>query len=695
MPFKPFAFSSAIRNETDLRVEGLYKSTVKELDSLWRNQIKDLPITQADPLPTGKNRVFTNYEYPQYLTDGRILAQKSGMADIDKFVILGDSSKEEKVFVPGFLNESGMLSVVNDKIVWSEQAFDPRWGMRTYTVIKTYDISTKKLRQITHQSRLSAPALSPDGSQIVAVDVSENSDYSLVILNSQTGELIQKLTNPDNSFYLMPRWSPDSKSIVAVKLNKQGKIIEMIDAATGEKRELMEPKHLNIAHPVWFGNYIYFNSPYNGIDNIYAIHIPTGEQFQVTSRQFGAYNPAISPDGATITYNDFTADGFRIVTMPNDPSQWKPLSEVEDRTVAYYEPLIEQEGNAGILSQVPNQPYPTRKFSKFRHIFNPYSWSPLATSTGSSLSVSLSSQDLLSTALADIGVGYDSNEGTASFFTRLSYQGLYPVLDAEFETGMRNTNVIIRDRERGDSTISDLWRENNLRVGVRLPLNLTHSKYIESLNASAYASLTDISQRFVENRNGMLQTMRYNLTYRRLLKRNTRDVNPRWGQTLALYYRNTPFGGDFDASLFATEGNLFFPGLLKHHSVRLRGGYQREATGSVYPFSTPLFFPRGYSYTSHREFYNGAVEYRFPIFNPDWTIGRWLFFKRFKGNAFFDVGEGQTATRTNHYRSIGFDLISEFHFMRLPIPLELGVRSMYLPLRNQWLFQSLVIEVGF
>lgn len=699
MPFKPFAFSSSIRKETDLRVEGLYKSTIKEVDSLWRNQIKDLTITPADSLTTGKNRVFTNYEYPQYLTDGRILAQKSGLADIDKFVVVSDSAKEEKVFVPGLLNESGMLSVVNNKIVWSEQAFDPRWGMRNYTVIKTYDTSTKKLRQITHRSRLSAPTLSPDGRQIVAVNVSENSDYNLVILNSQTGEQVQKLNNPDNSFYLMPRWSPDGTSVVAVKLNKNGKTIEITGIATGTRRELMKPMHLNIAHPVWFGKYIYFNSPYNGIDNIYAIDTQSGEQFQVTSRQFGAYNPAISPDGSTIAFNDFTPDGFRIVTMPNNPTGWKPFSQVEDRTVVYYEPLVEQEGNTTLLSQVPNRQYPASKFSKFRHIFNPYSWSPLATSTGSSLSVSLSSQDLLSTALADIGLGYDSNEGTMGFFTRLSYQGLYPVLDAEYETRMRNTNVILKDQVRGDTTVSDLWREHDLRVGVRLPFNLTHSKYIESLNLSAYASVTDVSGRMIENRNGTLQAMRYNLTYRRLLKRSARDVNPRWGQTIALYYRHTPFGGDFDANLFATEGNLFFPGLLKHHSLRLRGGYQREAQGSVYPFSTPLFFPRGkkqsYSYTSHRDFYNGAVEYRFPIFNPDWTLGRWLFFKRFKGNAFFDFGEGQTATSANHYRTLGFDLTAEFHFMRLPIPLELGIRSMYLPLINKWEFQSVVIEVGF
>jgi hypothetical protein len=62
-------------------------------------------------LPTDRNKVFTNYEYPQYLSDGRILAQKSGLAHIDQFVTLHPGRGEQNVFVPGFLGESVTPSV--------------------------------------------------------------------------------------------------------------------------------------------------------------------------------------------------------------------------------------------------------------------------------------------------------------------------------------------------------------------------------------------------------------------------------------------------------------------------------------------------------------------------------------------------------------------------------------------------------
>ncbi len=237
-------------------------------------------------------------------------------------------------------------------------------------------------------------------------------------------------------------------------------------------------------------------------------------------------------------------------------------------------------------------------------------------------------------------------------------------------------------------------------LGARLPLNLTRSKYIQSLNASAYTSLTFVDgydlprRRFSDISNGSMQAMLYSLTYRRTLKRSVRDIAPRWGQTAAVYFRHTPFGGDYKGQLFAAVGNAYFPGIGKHHSLRLRATYQQEEQ-SNYRFTSPILFPRGHAYTSHKQFYGGSVEYRLPLFNPDWALGRWFYFKRLNGGVFYDFGRGESETRTRQYQSIGVDLTTEFHFMRLPVPLEMGIRTIYLPDTNEWVPQFLVIEVGF
>jgi hypothetical protein len=453
---------------------------------------------------------------------------------------------------------------------------------------------------------------------------------------------------------------------------------------------------MNIAHPVIHGDYVYFNSPYNEIDNIHAVHMGTGREYQVTSRKYGAYNPAISPDGSLIAFNDFTADGFRIATMPNNPATWTPVEQVNVRRVEYHAPMVEQEGNHNILDTIPANQYQVNRFSKLRHIFNPYSWSPIISSDSRGLTVSLASQDILSTTQAEAGVGYNANEQTANFFANVSYQGFYPVLDATFESGPRNVSLTIGEEEQKDT-----WQESNLILGARLPFNFTHSKYIQTLNASAHTSLTFVNgydlpgRRLSDINNGSMQAMLYGLSYRRLLKRSIRDIAPRWGQTIALNLRHTPFGGKFQGQLFAAVGNLYFPGLGKHHSFRIRAQYQQEDQ-SNYRFSSPILFPRGNEYATHSQFYGGSAEYRLPLLNPDWSLGRWFYFRRVNGGVFYDVGQGEGGRRGSKlYQSIGADLTTEFCFMRLPVPLEMGMRTLYFPDTNKWDFQFLVIEVGF
>ena len=81
-------------------------------------------------------------------------------------------------------------------IAWAEKIIDARWAYRNYSVIKTYDIHSHKVKQLTFRSRLFAPALSPDAKQIVAVRVDEDNRNALVILDANNGnELKEIMTN--------------------------------------------------------------------------------------------------------------------------------------------------------------------------------------------------------------------------------------------------------------------------------------------------------------------------------------------------------------------------------------------------------------------------------------------------------------------------------------------------------------------
>jgi hypothetical protein len=536
------------------------------------------------------------------------------------------------------------------------------------------------------------------------VQVLSSNVYNLVLLDRQTGRVLKTFDNPENDFYITPRFTPDGQAVVVVKRNRNGKTIERITVQTGERRELVPSSALNLSNPVAYGDYVYFNSPRNGIDNIFAVHVPTGQQYQVTDRKFGAYNPALSPDGREMAFQDFTPGGFRIVTQPVDTTVWTPLENVTDRTVAYYQPLVEQEGGHSILGDVSQQNLPVRRYRQWKQLFNPYSWGPLVSSSGEALEVSLSSQDLLSTTLVDVGYGYDANQNTGSFFANLSYQGWYPVLDASFSSGMRQTSLSVDRQEPIDSVPSDAWRENRFSAGVRLPFTFTRSKYRESLSLGAHANITDVSgydlpvRFYSETGNGTLYDVRYSLSYNRLIKTAPRDLLPRWGQTLSLYFRHTPLRGDFSGQIFTAQAGLFFPGLGRHHGLWLRGGYQQEdvqRTRQSYRFPTTLLFPRGFAYQSFEHFVKGSADYRLPLLYPDLALWRLAYLQRIKGNLFFDAGQGLTEGRTRYFYSLGLDLTADFNVLRLLPQLEVGFRTYYLPQTGKVGFEFVVLDVGF
>ena len=164
-----------------------------------------------------KSKAYTDYLYPQALRDGGVVAMKRGIGDIEKFVVL-KNGREEKQFTPGFVNDAGMLSVADSKIVWSEYGYDPRWGVRNYSLVKVYDMAAD-MRWVVggKHERLSGAALSPDGKRIVAIRSGNDYRNSLLILDVYTGKKLNYYSAPDDEFYSMPRWSDDGEKIVFLK----------------------------------------------------------------------------------------------------------------------------------------------------------------------------------------------------------------------------------------------------------------------------------------------------------------------------------------------------------------------------------------------------------------------------------------------------------------------------------------------
>ena len=720
-PFYPFSFSRSLRRSTGLRVEDLYDRTMHEVDSTWRAE------QAARPAPTpvqefsgqASPRIFTEYQYPQYVTDSTVLALKSGLDDIPQLVLLGRHGTEKKRFTPGLLNIPEMLSVGGGKAVWPEFRSDPRWRQRVYSELKILDLKTGRLTRLGRGGRYAAAALSPDGSRLVAVRTDAAYHHALVLLDATTGHEIQTLPNPRNDFYQQPRWLPDGRRLLAVTLSAAGKTIQVFDPATGTAQALLPVANNNLANPQPWGNYVLYNSPQSGVDNIYAVELTgrpaapgQGRAFQVTNRPLGAYHAAVSPDGYHLTFHDYRATGARIVEMPLRPSEWTALPtpgagavppEAQAPFVAAMaagEPgaaaitkLLARPDSAGAASS-ENPRYGVRGYSPLLHAFRVFSYGVVQSPSGNAVSLGLRSQDLLSTTQAFAGLSYDQTERTFAATGAVSYQGRYPVLDVEGSYGGRDASLFY-----DNALHRDQWQYSRLLAGVRLPLVLTRSKYLQALTLGAYYLHEQVYgydlQRRVRSEVGAntpLHALQTSLGYASQLKQSARDVAPRGGGTLLATWRTTPFGTRLDATQLGTQAAVYLPGLARHHALRLRGGYQYQQQ-NLYQFAPAISFPRGESYVSFDRLTVGSADYSLPLAFVHWSLGRVLYVQRLRATVFGDVARGEVGVFRQDYRNAGLDAAVLFNVLHLRTPIEAGVRVVYSSFLGQWVVQPLAFDV--
>ena len=696
-PFYPFSFSNSLRRTTGLRVEQLYTRTMANLDSTWQNQQRDLKLTEVRELAGQYHgRVFTQYQYPQYVNDSTVVALKTGLGDIAQLVLLSTKTgKERKLYVLGPLNLPEMLSVGGGKVVWPEYRFDARWGQRIYSELKVLNLATGQVTRVGRHHRYTAASLSPDGTRLVAVETDTSYHHALSVLDARTGAVLSTLPNPQNDFYQQPHWTPDGQHIVTVTLKPAGKTLELLDPTTGVARALLPVANVNASNPQPWREYVLYNSPQSGIDNVYAVHTETGQTYQVTSRLLGAYHTAPAPDGSRLAFHDYRATGARVVEMPLNPATWLPIPAATTAVPGpYATALTAQEPGATTLlpllaGTAPTdtaRKYPTRPYSVLRNAFNVFGWGVVQNPSGNSVSLGVRSQDVLSTTQAIAGLTYDQTERTGAVFGGLSYQGQYPVLDADVTYGGRDAARYI-DRARGpgqplDSLRRDQWRYTRLTAGLRLPLTLTRSKYLEALTLSSYYLHERVSDydlpvrsRSEPGPNRPVHAVQTTLSYARQLRLSARDVAPRWGGSLLLTSRLTPFGTGLDARQWAGQASLYLPGLAKHHALRLRAGYQWQQQRQ-YQFAAAVSFPRGEGYVSFDRLRAASLDYHLPVAYTHWSLGRWLYVQRIRANGFLDVAQGRSVgiSGERDYRNVGLDTSVLFNVLRLRTPLEVGVR---------------------
>jgi len=679
LPVMLVPFSYKLYKETGYGKSRLYNHITDETKSRWKTEDKKLDKTTFTPVQISPGKFYTNRTQPSVLPDGSIIVRKTSMDDIPRITRIDTAGQEHILISPGIMVDEN-VSAMGNMVCWAEVEYDPRWDLRTYSVIMIHDLATSQTRQITQRSRYFSPHMSRDLSKIVVVEVTEDSRYFIVIIDPQNGGVMKRIPTPGNYFPDHPAWSPDEKQIAVVLTRKEGKCLAVADAESGEFRVVLPFSYHEIQKPCYYSEFILLTGSFSGIDNIFAFELPTGKLYQVTSSRFGATDATVSPDGKKIYYSNYTSNGYDIVSVNPEPGTWNEWNPENNQKFELADQLAAQESFIFNAKDVPDSAYTTKPYFKGLNLFNPHSWGAVvidADNTEAYPGLNIMSQNLLGTSFTTLGYKYDLNEETGTYFLKYSYTGLYPALDLDMDYGRRTGSL--NDSTHGQLTYK--YHEFNAGGWIRVPLNWTvRSWYIGMQPYAGYShKLLDMDKgqevKFRKDRFNSFNSRFYFYAQSRM---SERDLHPRWAQVFDVNYRQTLFESDTSSSLFAAEVDLYFPGLVRHHSLRLYGGYQHRIY-KYYSYSDQIIMPRGYSGIYAGRIFTGSVNYEFPVFCPDWHIGPVLYLKRLKAGIFYDHAITFNKDSNEDYNSLGLDLTFDFHLFRLFAPFEAGLRTIYFP----------------
>lgn len=671
--WNPFSFSRTSRRLTGRNTKALYSETMAELLPLWQKQLDGLQFTDANKLNRKPKKVWTQYRWPQYAADGSVIAVIYGLGDISTLVQINSDGSESEIAKIGSNNR---ISVGDNLIAWDESNPDPRWGAEVFSDIATYNITTKQMIEITTNGKYFSPAVAPDDQTIAAVQFTPERKCNLVLLNSHTGQVVRILNNPDNGYIKNPAWASDGRHLAYIKQLNNAKSLAIFDLTNVTETIIPGECHAFDEYPVFYGDYLLYNSAWSGIDNIYAVNIANGQRFQVTSRKFGAYYPAVSADGKHLLFSDYDVNGLDICEMPFDPQNWRSIESVERRDIRYYEPLVQQEqgGNLLIAGEIPQNRFPVTDYNPLKHLINIHSWYYLISST--SADIGLYSNNLLNTAAVNTELSFNSNEKVLALGSEIYYAGFYPILSSGFSLGQR----ISYTGDLFDSYTTETWHETALSLGADLPLDYSTGIYNRKITFSLNGAYTRISAKKTigtfENGNGRFLPFSYGIAYNNYQTPALCDVKPTAGYTAQLDFEHTPLGGDYRSNIFAVQGKYYLPGLAKHHSLLLDGKFEWQNPHN-YRFASFIPFAKSYDYTYHDLFAGAGITYELPLGYPDQALGSLLYVKRLRWAFFGDFNFGKTGGFEQQYNSVGFDLNFDFSIFDLYAELNAGLRLAY------------------
>lgn len=684
-PLRLYPFSNTLKKLTGKGSHQWFKETNTLLKEKWSEQAQKESTKTYTPL-NKPAKYATNYFTPVKLSSNEILTLKQSKAEVPHFITIDSNQKETHLLNIGY-QEQPWFSYANNLVVWDEVRYDPRYRQRSYNVICSYDLKTKKVKKLSTRSRLFAPSLSMDGKKIIAVKFDLSNQSNLVELDAKTGKTLYTYPNPKNLILQTPSFDESGNTIAYISVSEKGKALHTTNRS-GKTEQLIAPSQQQLTRPLFIHQQIAFNAHYSGVDNIYNIDIISKKITALSHAKYGAFNPSFSKASGTLIFNNYKQTGYEIAE-----AEINNENPAKNNFVYFGAAAEKQEHSGNVFKNIPDSTYSSKPYRALGNLINLHSITPVIEDEYR-FGLQLNSDNLLNTFSTFAGAEYYRDLDRFEYNAGFILKSFYPIISATYRNKPRrtfyNTNQGVA---QGD------WRENNIQLQALVPINLNSLGDTYSFNVKAATSYT---QRYMgQNMPADYITrlrfpMEYGLTFAHSMRQADRDIMPKWAQTLRLTYLHQPFDKQLDGELFAAEAFLYFPGLLKNHSFSANFNYQ-HATG-VRRYDNEINAVYGYNNIMARNFLKNTLlfNYRFPFAFPDAELGPLAYIRNIRGGLFCHYENLGIDTDIGQPKTYGFELRSSMNLLRYQPVVDLGTRFIFVnKIYNQNPILELILNYSF
>jgi len=558
--------------------------------------------------------------------------------------------------------------------------------------ITVLDLNTRSFERLTQGAHIFSADFAPGSSQFVAVR--RNGMWmDLVVMDEENKNIFPLISKP-GYYFEAPIWSPDGTTIACVVKTGPNADIALVDPLTAKLNTLFEPDSFEDNDPCFSpdGSWIVFSSNRSGIWNIFAWDRVKEKLYQLTSVDYGATCPRISPDGKTLSFLNLYRGVRRLCTLAFDPVKGQKYYVKEGSTPMDPDlkrlcpPLAIKPG--GI-------PY-TDVYKPFLHI--PYFMSnedetlagiwilggdPLGLNTYSAyINYGLNSEH----------VGYDLSLTNRSFWPDL----IFRTFDTATEYSMPAQSIWFQERGLDLALGWDMINRvvpdevvSKLKIGTRF-------KWMDGLSSGPnYPGTSNEAHTFFGE-----------LLLEHRPDAPKRDMLPTWGQSFMLLYEKTmpDLGSELYGRNSVLSASQYLPSFIEHHGLELKAVLQRQ-WGDL-SFNKDYSLPRGYATRDDAGDLNLdknlllSMEYHFPITFVDKGLGlSVLHLNLLKGTVFVDWGAGwdkQFSAREWSEKArtvVGGSMRAKTTLFSM-LPLELGLEAGYKTNEHEG-FTNLILLFAF